>query len=306
MLHSIHATGAVGTTYYRLTVTDTISGCGDPISGSLSVTVYDDAQISIDVDNPIVCIGGDAVISATLLGGSPVATYQWQQSVDSISWFDIALATADSFDVPTTDAGVLFYRVVITDNLNGCADPVSAGVRVTVLDDATVNINLNNAEVCEGGDATLTATVTNGSSAIGYQWQSSLDNSAWFDMAGQVSSVLNAPTGSAGTTYYRVVVTDSLSGCFDPTSGSLSVTVVPDASVNVTLDNAEVCVGGDVELTANIIGGSSALQIQWQYSTGRCDVVQPWRCDRHDLYSVYRYIRADLLPCDDHGYVVRL
>ncbi|MDX1410229.1 MAG: hypothetical protein R3330_18895, partial [Saprospiraceae bacterium] len=259
-------TGTAGTTYYRLIVTDSLSGCSDPISGSLSVTVYDDAQVSINVDNPVVCVDGQALLTATLVGGSPSATYQWQQSVDSASWFDIALATSNTFNAPTTSAGVTYYRVVISDTLEGCSDPVSAGIRVTVLDDASVTINLNNAEVCIGGDATIMATVTNGSTAIGYQWQSSLDNSTWFDMAGQNGSTLVAPTSSAGTTYYRVAVTDSLSGCFDPVSSSVSVTVVPDASVNVTVDNAEVCVDGDVGLTANITGGSSALQIQWQSS----------------------------------------
>ncbi|MDX1407135.1 MAG: hypothetical protein R3330_03350, partial [Saprospiraceae bacterium] len=259
-------TGSVGTTWYRIVASDTLSGCADPASNSASVTVVEDVTASITVNNAIVCTDGIATLLATVNGGSSALQLQWQSSPDDATWTDIAGETGLTYNAPTSAAGVTYYRLVTQDTLSGCDDPASNSVSVMVLEDATVSINVDNAEVCVGGSVLLTSTVTNGSGSFSYQWQESPNNIAWANVDSATNATFYPPTGSAGTTYYRVIVTDALSGCSDPTSGSLSVTVVPDASVNVTVDNAEVCVDGDVELTANITGGSSALQIQWQSS----------------------------------------
>ena len=70
-------------------------------------------------------------------------------------------------------------------------------------------------------------------------------------------------------TYYRVNVTDDNSGCSDPTSQPVIVTVLDDPTVNVTIPDVEVCIGAVATLTANISGGSGALTIQWQSSPGQ-------------------------------------
>src|SRR4029077_11579055 len=76
-----------------------------------------------------------------------------------------------------------------------------------------------------------------------------------------------APSGVAGTTYYRIIITDPLPDCSDPVSNVLTIIVTPSATVTLTPPSSEICLGGISLLTANITGGSSGLTIQWQSNT---------------------------------------
>jgi hypothetical protein len=53
-------------------------------------------------------------------------------------------------------------------------------------------------------------------------------------------------------------IIDPNSGCSEPFSNIATVIVQPNAVVNITLNNAEVCIDGDATLTATITGGSSS------------------------------------------------
>jgi putative AlgH/UPF0301 family transcriptional regulator len=252
-------------------ITDENSGCSDPISTSVSVLVVEDATVDVSVDNAEVCIGGSAILSAAVSGGSSVFTYQWQDSISGGSWTVIGGATNMTYSAPTAVSGLTWYRVVITDTNSDCSDPASTAVLVAVVEDATVDVSVDNAEVCIDGDATLSAAVSGGSSVFTYQWENSIDNSTWLPIIGATDMIYSAPTAVSGLTWYRVVITDANSGCSDPVSTSVSVLVEEDALVNVSVDNAETCIGGSVTVTANVTGGSSALVYQWQASGNNID-----------------------------------
>jgi hypothetical protein len=113
----------------------------------------------------------------------------------------------------------------------------------------------------------MTATISGGSAGMAMQWQSSPDNSVWSNIAGANSSTYNAPTATAGTTYYRMMITDNFPNCADPLSNVLTIIVQPDATVSVAPVTSEICLGGTSLLTATITGGSSNLTIQWQSNT---------------------------------------
>jgi hypothetical protein len=266
-------TTAAGVLYYRVVITDPNSDCSDPVSNSVSVTVVEDAAVVVSVNNAEVCIDGTATLTAAVSGGSSLLAYQWQSSGDDVIFTNIPGATASTYAAPTTIADLTYYRVVITDVNSGCSEPTSNSVSVLVVEDATVDVSVNNAEVCIDGDATLTADVTGGSSAFTYQWQSSEDDIDFNNIAGATDGTYSAPTAAAGLTWYRVVITDVNSGCSDPTSNSVSVLVVEDATVSVSVNNAEVCIGGDATLTAAVSGGSSAFTYQWQSSSDNISFV---------------------------------
>ncbi|MDX1410296.1 MAG: hypothetical protein R3330_19230, partial [Saprospiraceae bacterium] len=252
------------TTYYRVRITDTSAGCSDPISGSVTVIVVQDPVVTLSLNNPIVCVDGSAIITANVTGGLAVS-YQWQSSTDDATWFDIAGETGSTLNAPTNVPGVTYYRVVITDNSAGCGDPVSSSVQVTVYPDPSINVTADNAEVCVGGSLTLTANLSGGSPSAAYQWEESSDNVSFAPISGATDTFYLPPTSSVGVMYYRVVITDVISGCGDPTSASVSVTVVDDPAVTIALNNALVCVGGSATLTATVTGGSSP-SLQWEQS----------------------------------------
>ena len=113
-----------------------------------------------------------------------------------------------------------------------------------------------------------TSIVTGGCIYLTRQWQNSPDGiTGWADIAGATGVNYTAPSTTAGTTYYRIVITDPASDCSDPISTPVVVVVQPDATVTVSPVTNNVCVGGSVTLTATVTGGSTGLTKQWQSST---------------------------------------
>jgi hypothetical protein len=261
-------TNAAGVIYYRVQVLDPNSDCATPNSNVVVVIVNEDAVISAEVDNAEVCIDGSAVLTATLTGGSGSATLQWEESTTSGGPYTaIPGATDATYSAPTSSAGITYYRVVVTDPSSDCTSPASDEIELTVNEDAQITAFADNAEVCVGGAATIVANLTGGSSAATLQWEESITSGGpYTGIPGETNATFSAPTGSAGTTYYRVVVSDPNSDCATPASDEVFVVVNEDAEVSIAVDNAEVCVGGSALLTAVLTGGSSAATLQWDSS----------------------------------------
>jgi hypothetical protein len=242
-----------GTTYYRVVINAANSGCGQIESNVVIVEIDPDATVNVTPLLSEACIVGTVALTATVTGGSNSLIVQWQ--ILSGTWTDISGATGATYFAPSTVAGTTLYRVRIVESSSGCSVPFSNSVTVVIREDAVVNVTVNNAEVCVGGSSILTANITGGSSGMTLQWQSSSDDLSWSDISGANGPTYSAPTSVAGSTYYRIIITDPLSGCSDPTSNSVLVIVQPDASVNVTPASSEICIGGTSLLTANITGG---------------------------------------------------
>ncbi|HJW30890.1 MAG TPA: hypothetical protein VJ508_16765, partial [Saprospiraceae bacterium] len=260
-------TTVAGTTYYRMVITDNQPNCSDPVSNVVTIIVQPDATVSLAPITSEICIGGTSLLTATITGGSSNLTIQWQSNTNGGGWQVVSGATGNTYLAPGTVTGSVLYRVQITDNFSDCSDPLSNTVTVVIRADATVSVAPVSSEVCIGGTAVLTATITGGSLSLTQQWQSSPDGTTgWANIPGATNTTYSAPTTVAGTTYYRIVVTDPSSDCADPISNVVSVLVQPDATVSIAPLLSNVCVGGSVTLTATVTGGSSVLTMQWQSS----------------------------------------
>ncbi|MBK8372338.1 MAG: hypothetical protein IPL20_13460 [Saprospiraceae bacterium] len=99
-----------------------------------------------------------------------------------------------------------------------------------------------NQTICNGGTATLTATVSGGTGTITYIWQSSPDGSTWTNISGATSSSYTTPALSS-TTHYRVNVTRSGSNCGSVNSTASVVTVVNDPGISAHPQSASICSG---------------------------------------------------------------
>jgi hypothetical protein len=122
-----------GTTYYRVVVTDAASGCNDPVSNVISVTIVEQPLVDIVVDNPLVCIGGTSILNSNITNGSGVYNYQWQSSPNGTAWSNISPnGNNASYTSIATAAGTTYYRMILTDLSNGCDDPVSNTLTIVV------------------------------------------------------------------------------------------------------------------------------------------------------------------------------
>uniref|UniRef100_UPI0037525A64 Ig-like domain-containing protein n=1 Tax=Emticicia sp. TaxID=1930953 RepID=UPI0037525A64 len=108
--------------------------------------------------------------------------------------------------------------------------------------------------ICSGGTTSLTATVSNGTGTTSYQWQSSTDNVTLTNISGATSSTYASGVLTA-TTYYRLVATQTGSGCGTATSGVSTITVnaLPSAP---TATGATRCGTGTVTLSASGCAGT--------------------------------------------------
>jgi hypothetical protein len=137
--------------------------------------------------------------------------YVWSPSTN-LSTTNTASVTAS----PTNTAQANVYTVTGT-NGNGCVNSVS--VTITVNPALTAGIIAADQTICSGiAPASLTSTdaAAGGTGARNYQWQSSLDNVNFTDIAGAVSDTYS-PGILTQTTYYRRGVSLPLMGLRIPT-----------------------------------------------------------------------------------------
>jgi hypothetical protein len=163
----------------------------------------------------------------------------------------------------------MYYRAIITDILSDCSDPVSEVAQVVVAPDLTVTTQPTDVNECIGGTSTMTVVVSGGSGTITYQWQQSPDGSTnWANSTGTGATTATYTPSSAvaGTTYYRVLVNASNSGCDQTVSNTAAAVITPDLVVTTQPTNVNECVGGTNTMTVAVTGGSGAITYQWQQS----------------------------------------
>src|SRR5690606_26618727 len=155
----------VGTYEYRVLVTQD-AGCA-ATSASIAISVVDDPTVTINASSASICVGGEAVLTATVNGGAGTANYQWQQLVSGV-WTNVGTNQSTYTAMPGS-TGTFQYRVTVTQN-SGC-QVTSASSSITVVGDPTVSVSAEANTICDGGMAMLTATVSGGTGASSYQWQ---------------------------------------------------------------------------------------------------------------------------------------
>ncbi len=165
--------------------------------------------------------------STVTLFGTGASNYTWDKGVfDNVAF--------------TQSVGAVTYTVTgIDDHL--CRNSNTITIQVKALPLITVS---ENQSICIGDSIAIQAS----GNATSYLWSPG---------NGSTAEISVSPLTT--TTY---VVTGSLDGC--TASGSSLVTVKPRPSVNLTVDNATICLGDKVILQAT---SSSGAVFQWSNST---------------------------------------
>jgi uncharacterized repeat protein (TIGR01451 family) len=258
---------AVGTYQYRALYNCAADGCEQAVSDIVTLTVHPDPQVSISPEDVIVCVGGSSTLTAIVSGGAGTCSIQWQSSASpSGPWADIPGADGDVFSMPTDTEGTFYYRAVYECGADGCAAAASNVATVVVEPGPQVNITPANSSVCVGAELTLSANVSGGVGNCTFQWQSSVNEVVWSNIAGANSATYRPPTTSPSTRYYRIIYNCSGSGCGQVISNTATVIVRPDPAIGITPTSATLCVGGMTTLTANVTGGTGTCLVQWQSS----------------------------------------
>lgn len=274
------STDAVGTNYYRCSVTNTLNGYTKIANTSqLTVQVLDTPIPSFtttDLFDKTYYKGASSVSSYSVTGYSAAGTlsYRWQSSSNGSSWSNISGATGTSYTPPVTTAGTTYYRCSVTNTLYGYSKTTNSGSCVVTVNDTpspeyTSSVNFSSATYYVGQTASnLVATSTSASGTISYKWQSSTDMSSWTDVSTSVG--YRPPTTTVGVKYYRCIITNTLNGYTkSKTSSAATITVVEQPNPTISSSpSSQTCYRGATGVSMSVTAtGAGTLTYQWQSST---------------------------------------
>jgi hypothetical protein len=257
------------TTSYRVMVTQSVSGCASTYSSEVIKTVYPQfSPGTVTSTAATICAGGTPtqISASTASGGNGAITYQWYKNGST----SISGATNTTYTPPTSDAtatgSITYTRKAKSAS---CDEEQTTGSYVlTVVAKPTVAITSSSSICYNNIPNSFASTVTGGSGAITYQWQSA-PITGTINWTGVGNSSTYAPGSLAATTQYRLTVTQGASGCA-VTSTPSTITVYPQFSPGAISGSETLCVGGTptaIGAGTAATGGAGAITYTW-YKNG--------------------------------------
>ncbi|HQQ20291.1 MAG TPA: hypothetical protein PK471_00100, partial [Bacteroidales bacterium] len=255
-----YTTVMTATTVFRVEVDQITSGCSD--FDEFTVTVEADPEIAIDIDESVICEGGEVVLTATITSGGVAGgeVYTWYKNGVLVPG-----ATAATYvDYPvTTDGDItqITYRVEVTQTAAGCASVNTADTTLTIHPNPSVQIE-GDPIICDGSPVRLNANVNESYdvSGLSYQWR--LFNA---DIEGANDSIYTFTYPDTDNPYIFTVVVTNANGCVTESAPFYQyVNTAP--VVQVTATETEICTGGEVTLTAHL-GDYNSPNLVYQWYT---------------------------------------
>lgn len=123
----------------QLTVTGSYSyNCA--ITDAGGTVVFTSVKLISIVPDPSVTISGGGIfcqntiltLTSAIKDGTGTISYQWQSSVENVTFNNIPGAVASTYSPPTSMAGTFYYRVLIIPSVGSCNNTTSTAVPVTV------------------------------------------------------------------------------------------------------------------------------------------------------------------------------
>lgn len=214
-------------------------------------------------NNQTLCTGSQPLLLTGSIpqGGNGGYAYQWESSLDNVSWSSLPGAVVAGYQPPVLSQTVFYRRSVRS---LPCPDHPSAAV-VVVVEQLPGNNIISPAQTLCAGQLTgiLTGTIpTGGNGLYAYQWQSSSNLSSWANMSASTQSVM-LPETLFQSTYFRRVLSSGL--CPAHTSAAISVQVFATITHN-TIGNSQTLCLGDIPAQLSGTqpqGGNLQYQYQW-------------------------------------------
>jgi len=125
------------------------------------------------------------------------------------------------------------------------------------------SVSAGTSAFCGSGATTLTVAGATIGPGITYQWRSSTDGTTWTNVAGAGTTAYTIAPAITATTYYRFVVTCTVSGVADSVTDTITINPLP--AVTVTPDGGAYCSGTGTTITMTAAG---ALTYTWSPAAG--------------------------------------
>ena len=198
----------VENTAYRLIVASNALGCNSLTSNTLSFAVYSELTPPVVSSSQVICYNSSPInLSRTAAsGGDGFYNYEWQQSLDNVTWQNIS-DTSVNFS-PGNLTQDTYYRIVVSD---GCSNAPSNSVLIDVYDEIDAGLlSVADNQICYNTGTIVNINGSSGGDGVYSQtWEISSDGTNFQIILGESGSSIT--TGNIiSDKYYRVIVG---SGC---------------------------------------------------------------------------------------------
>ncbi|MBU3928938.1 MAG: PKD domain-containing protein, partial [Bacteroidetes bacterium] len=251
------------TTYYK---NIQFSNCESAETPVITVIVYDEFIAGAISPDEVICFNfqPQLLTAEVPTGGDGIYSYQWQSSIDNVTFTDIPGATSLSYQ-PGLLIATRYYRMVQT---SGCSSVITNIITIFVLDELLPGTVSADQVICYNTQPTILSAdaPTGGDGNYTYQWQNSEDNITFTDIAG-ATSLDYQPGLLVQTTYYRQ---NQICICGTVTTATITVNVHPDFNVGFITGDQTICyntIPGIMLLGTIPTGGDGTYTYQWQEST---------------------------------------
>ncbi|HEY9176317.1 MAG TPA: GEVED domain-containing protein [Flavipsychrobacter sp.] len=254
---------------YRAVVTNACAVA--TTSNAMTLTVANAPVVNSQPTDKTVCLNSNTSYSVSATSSAPIA-YQWQGSVDGVSWTNIANGGIFSGATTSTLSLTGVYLGTFTKyrcELNtGCIPAATTNIAtLTIEEQPLISINPSSQVKCVGQNASFAISATG--SNLTYQWQVSTNGGvSWGNVtnggvyAGATTNnlLLTAVPASMNAYRYRCVVTGSCPTV--KTSGSATLTVNTPVAVNTNTPTAlTFCSGSNTSLFVGATG--TGMSYRW-------------------------------------------
>jgi len=212
-------------------------------------------------------------------GGLGGYTYQWQSSLDGVSWADISGATSIGYNSGLIITTTHFRRIVTSDSCTDVSAPIIFTIDTNGITDNTITTSSASYSCSTSQYISANAPTGGYLSTYTYQWQSSLDGTTWADIPGATNQGVSSGTITKTTHYRRIAYSQTCTDTSSPiiltiedttapiASNPSAVVVycpsdIPAANINVVTDEADNCtVSPTVTHIGDVTDGGSNPEI---------------------------------------------
>jgi len=265
------------TTYYQVITTSTLNGVACNVTSNPITVSVNTVSAGTLAQSQTICSGGNpAAFTATnASSGTGTLSFQWQSSTTgpNAGYTNILGETNATYDPPPGLSITTYYQLVVTSLLNGVSCTATGNTLTVTVNSLTPSVIGSNETICPGGNpiAFTNSTAASGNGAVTYQWQSSTTNpaSGYSNINLATSATYDPPAGLNTTTFYQVLITNTLNGIACQATSNVITVTVNTITPQVIAANQTICPNGDpvpfTVTTPSSFGGTASYQ--WYVST---------------------------------------
>jgi len=258
-----------GVLTFRVRVSSSGSSCPEFFSRPVVITQLGSTSVALNQVNNTYC--EDDVLNLTMNSNiieENRLKYRWFTSVDGLKFDSIAGAGDKSYRVPTSRAGVTYYRGTLQAKGGNCPETSASPALINVITRYRAKITTVKTQYCAGEAFEMRAPVTpNYVGTIRYAWQISADSVQW-ETIPEANSFIYRSFVNPGINFYRMIAVIPNYLCDSVITPGIKIAGVNLPGVFISSPTIEICVGEFFQVTSNQ-ATQPGRRYFWQYSVNK-------------------------------------